>query len=88
MKNFIILISLSVIAFTFLSCATICGGARYNATVKVPDHPMAKITVNGEYKGQGEVHFLDGRRNANEFTLGYINSKCEIEQRRKRKDVH
>lgn len=79
MKNFIILISLSVIAFTFQSCATICGGARYNATVKVPDHPMAKITVNGEYKGQGEVHFLYGRRNANELTIVVEEENCEPE---------
>ena len=49
----------------FSSCATIAGGAKYNARVKVPDHPNAKITINGQYRGNGEVSMLIKRKEAN-----------------------
>ena len=66
------------IVFTFLciaivllvsSCATIIGGAKYNAKVQVPNHPNATIVVNGQYKGTGEANFQVQRRYANELSI-------------------
>ena len=66
-------------AFSFSSCATIIGGAKYNAKVQVPNHPNASISVNGEFKGQGEANFLVKRRDANKLDITVQEEDCEPE---------
>lgn len=53
----------------FSSCATIVGGAKYNARVRVPDHPNAKISINGQYRGNGEASMLIKRKEANMLNI-------------------
>lgn len=68
-----------VVALSLSSCATIIGGAKYNAKVQVPGHPNAVITVDGENKGQGEASFLVKRRNANKLAITVQEDNCEPE---------
>lgn len=53
----------------FSSCATIVGGAKYNAHVQVPNHPDAKITVNGQYLGNGQVTASLNRRECDKVSI-------------------
>lgn len=62
---------------SFSSCATIIGGAKYYAKVQVPGHPDARITVNGQYKGDGEANFLVKRKEADELTVSVQKKNCE-----------
>jgi len=65
-------------AFSLItSCATIIGGAKYNAHVKVPDHPSAKITYNGTYQGEGNATFKIKRREANKFSVSVKEESCD-----------
>lgn len=59
------MLALVAFALSFSSCATIVGGAKYNARVRVPDHPNAKISINGQYRGNGEATMLINRKEAN-----------------------
>ena len=79
MKKLFIILCFASIAFSFSSCATIIGGAKYNAKVQVPNHPDATISVNGEYKGQGEANFLVKRRDANKLDITVQEENCEPE---------
>lgn len=54
-KTLFITILCATFGLLFTSCATLVGGAKYNARVQVPNHPDAKITVNGQYLGNGQV---------------------------------
>ncbi|MDN3667531.1 hypothetical protein ACFFU1_10090 [Algibacter miyuki] len=42
----------------FSSCGVMFGGSKYNANIKVKDHPNAEIYANGEKIGTGEVSAL------------------------------
>lgn len=55
----------------FLSsgCATIAGGSRYYAHVRVTDHPNAKIIYKGENKGTGSASFKAMRKEAARFSI-------------------
>lgn len=53
----------------FSSCAAIVGGAKYNARVRVPDHPNAKISINGQYRGNGEASMVIKRKEANMLNI-------------------
>ena len=64
-----VFLSLAAFALSFSSCATIVGGAKYNARVRVQDHPDAKITVNGQYLGNGEVTTSLKRRECNQVSI-------------------
>jgi len=64
-----VFLSLAAFALSFSSCATIVGGAKYNARVRVPDHPNAKITINGRYQGNGEASMLVPRKDANQLSV-------------------
>ena len=79
-----VLLFLSSVAFALLfsSCATIIGGAKYNAKVQVPGHPNATITVDGQYKGQGEANFLVKRRDADKLAITVQEENCESETTR------
>ena len=79
MKKLFIILCFASIVFSFSSCATIIGGAKYNAKVQVPNHPDATISVNGEYKGQGEANFLVKRRDANKLDITVQEENCEPE---------
>lgn len=79
MKRILLFISCALIALSLQSCATICGGARYNAKVVVPDHPNAMITVNKEYKGMGTAVFKIQRRNADNLDITVEEVNCEPE---------
>lgn len=76
-KRVLFIVICSFIAFSFSSCATIFGGARYNAKVYVPGHPEARITVNGQYKGDGEANFKVKRRDADELSITVQEQNCE-----------
>ena len=72
------LLLISSISF-LTSCASIVGGSKYWAHVKVPDHPNAKITYKGTYEGAGDVRFKVKRSEANKFSVT-INEEGCIEQ--------
>lgn len=59
----------ATLSLLFTSCATIVGGAKYNARVQVPDHPNAKISINGQYRGNGEVAMLVNRKESNTLNV-------------------
>ena len=79
MKKLFVLLCFASFALSFSSCATIIGGAKYNAKVQVPNHPNASISVNGEFKGQGEANFLVKRRDANKLDITVQEEDCEPE---------
>ena len=79
MRKLVVLLCFATIVISFSSCATIIGGAKYNAKVQVPNHPDATISVNGEYKGQGEANFLVKRRDANKLDITVQEENCEPE---------
>lgn len=81
-KIFLLILFDVVIALSFSSCATIIGGAKYNAKVQVPGHPNATITVNGQVKGQGEANFLVKRRDADKLVIKVQEENCEPETSR------
>ncbi len=54
MKNYKFLCVLGILFF-LSSCATMFRTDSYSANIKVKDNPTAKIYVNGEYLGEGEV---------------------------------
>jgi len=69
MKNLIYSI-LTLATISILSgCATIIGGGKYFAHVKVPDHPNAKIIYKGAEMGQGDAVFKVKRSEAKRLTL-------------------
>ncbi len=83
MKKKLLLFLFSVtIALSFSSCATIIGGAKYNAKVQVPGHPNAMISVDGQVKGQGEANFLVNRRDADKLSITVQEENCEPETTR------
>lgn len=70
---------LFIIAITFQNCATIAGGAKYNAQVVVEGHPYAKIEHNGVYRGTGIANFKADRRAANNFEITIKQDDCETQ---------
>lgn len=78
-RKFLLCMFSTLIALCFSSCATIIGGAKYNAKVQVPNHPNATITVDGQYKGQGEANFLVKRRDADKLAVTVQEENCEPE---------
>lgn len=56
-----------VITLSLSSCATIFGGAKYNAEVIVEDHPKAQIHYNGQFIGTGRGVVKIERKNANKI---------------------
>ena len=68
-RLFFAFFALAAMVFSFSSCATIIGGAQYTARVRVPDHPNAKISINGQYRGTGEVTAMIKRKEANQLNI-------------------
>jgi hypothetical protein len=78
---FYVLGGLLILGF-FSGCATIVGGSKYNAKVRVPDHPEAEIKYEGSYKGKGEANFKAKRRDADDFTVTIEKEDCKSKTRR------
>lgn len=66
--NCLIVLAIST-TLSLTSCATICGGAKYNAEVIVDNHPKAEITYNGQFIGSGRANIKIQRRDANKITF-------------------
>src|SRR5262245_50119378 len=75
----IICLALTAVAIFFSSCATIVGGSKYYAHVVVVDRPSAKITVNGEQKGNGSATFPVKRTMADKFSVTIQEQGCAAE---------
>lgn len=70
-------LAVAAVSIMLSSCATIIGGAKYNAKVLVPNHPKAVISYNGECKGMGEANFKIKRRDANKVNITVQEEGCE-----------
>lgn len=55
MKKNLLFVGICAFTFSLSSCGVIFGGSRYDATIKVLEHPNAEIYANGEKIGKGEV---------------------------------
>lgn len=76
-KLSLVLISSSLL---YSSCATICGGAKYNANIVVNQKPNAKIYYKGEEVGTGKATVSLKRKEANKFTFSVKDANCEEEK--------
>jgi len=61
------------------SCATIIGGSKYYAHVKVDDYPNAKIEYKGTYQGAGNAVIKTKRAEANKFSVTIKEDDCETQ---------
>lgn len=78
MKNNYRVIAVLLISISCLSsCATIFGGARYNATVVVNNKPNATIIYQGENVGRGKAYISVKRKEANKFSFIVKEDGCE-----------
>jgi len=76
MKNSVILVaSLFIFSILFTSCGVMFGGSRYQAHIKVKDHPKADIYANGEKIGTGEASALFKRNRP--LKVEVKQDKCE-----------
>jgi hypothetical protein len=64
--HFILVISSCIL---LSSCATIIGGSKYYAHVKLPDHPLAKISYKGEFQGTGQAMIKVKRSEADKLSI-------------------
>ncbi len=58
------------------SCATICGGSKYNAQVLVPNRPSAQVVYRGEVSGTGSALIIMKRKDANKFSFTVQEKGC------------
>lgn len=77
-KHLFLIISF-LMSLSLCSCATLVGGAKYNAKIVVSNHPDAKIIVNGQYEGTGETNVILKRRKANKLEITVQKDDCEPE---------
>ncbi len=70
-----IVLILGVSAF-LSSCATICGGSKYNAHVLVPNKSSAEIVYKGEVMGTGSAFIMMKRKDANKFSFMVREKGC------------
>jgi hypothetical protein len=75
MKN-LITTSLFISSLLLSSCATIVGGAKYNAHVVVNNRPNAKIMYQGEFRGTGTATFKVKRSDADKFSFLVKEDNC------------
>jgi len=77
MKKSVLLIAIISISFLvlFSSCGVMFGGSRYQAHIKVKDHPNADIYANGEKIGTGEASALFKRNRP--LNIEVKQDKCE-----------
>jgi len=79
MKNLVKLSLLILAAITFTNCATIVGGSRYYANVRVEQHPNAKIEYKGMTMGTGQATFKVKRAEADRFSVTIRENGCDAE---------
>jgi hypothetical protein len=68
---------LVVTMFVLASCATICGGSKYNANILVNGRPNAQIFHQGQAVGNGSASIKVNRRDANKFILTVKEQGCQ-----------
>ncbi len=68
------------IAILFSSCATIVGGAKYNAHINVKNNKDARIIYNGRDVGQGYTVVQVPRAQANRFTVRVREDGCSEQE--------
>jgi len=71
---------LAALVVLFASCATICGGSKYNATVIVKDRTDALISYQGLQRGNGTATFLVRRKEADKFAFSVKVADCKEQQ--------
>ena len=77
MKKYVSWLLIAVISVMFCGCATIVGGAYYNAKVVVPNHPHASIYYDGQLQGIGEADIMIKRRDANKVAISVQDKGCD-----------
>lgn len=77
MKNLFYLLILFATFNLITSCATIVGGSKYYAHVKVKDHPNATIEFQGVSQGTGDAVFKVKRAKANKLSITIKEDGCE-----------
>lgn len=77
-KNFLTILVLASLLHS--SCATICGGSKYNAHIVVNNKPDAKIFYKGKEIGRGNATVVTKRMDANRFSFSVKQGDCEEEQ--------
>lgn len=78
MKNAVLLTLVIVVVLLFSQgCATIVGGQKYQAHVKVKDNPNATITYKGNYQGNGSAVLKVKRVDADNFTFVVKEKDCK-----------
>lgn len=74
LKRIVLALTAGVI---FSSCATICGGSKYNAQIAVPNRPSAEIVYQGDVVGTGSAFVMMMRKNANKFSFTVREKGCK-----------
>ena len=59
------------------SCATIVGGSKYFAHVRIQGQPDAGIYVQNRLQGRGDAVFQVRRKDANKFSITVKKDGCE-----------
>jgi hypothetical protein len=75
LKSFGVLVILGSVFLT--SCATICGGSKYNATILVNGRPNAEIVYHGITLGNGSAFIKVKRSQADKFSLTIKEKGCQ-----------
>ncbi len=68
---------LAIVSLLSSSCATIIGGSKYYAHVKVKNHPNANIEYKEAYQGSGNAVIKVKRAEANRFSITIKEDGCE-----------
>ena len=79
MKNLIYLLSLLALNGLLTSCASIIGGSKYFAHVKVEDRPNAKIEYKDVYQGTQNALLKIKRKEADNFAVTIKEAGCETQ---------
>jgi len=79
MKNLFIILLVLIVFNLLTSCATIMGGSKYYAHIKVEDHQNAKIEYKGTYQGVGNVVIKTKRAEADNFSVTIKEDNCETQ---------
>lgn len=79
MKKFIYLLTLLAAYGLLTSCATIIGGSKYYAHVKVEDHPNAKIEYKDVYQGTQNASLKVKRKEADKFAVTIKEEGCKTQ---------
>jgi len=78
MKNIYLRITfLFIVSGSLFSCATICGGSKYNANILVNGRPSAQIVYQGQSIGVGSASIKVKRKFANRFSLTVKERGCQ-----------